>query len=41
MKDTPQDEKSTVELAAVTIDCQDPVPMIAFYQAMADGQITR
>jgi len=41
VKDTPQDEKSTVELAAVTIDCQDPVPMIAFYQAMADGQITR
>jgi Glyoxalase-like domain len=30
-----------IDLAAIVIDCQDPVPVAAFYQAAGGGEITR
>jgi len=32
---------ATIELAAITVDCEDPGPMAAFYQAAADGEFVR
>jgi len=32
---------ATIEPAAVIIDCQDPAPVAAFYQAAGGGEITR
>jgi hypothetical protein len=32
---------ATIDLAAVIIDCRDPVPVAAFYQAAGGGEITR
>lgn len=32
---------ATVELAAITVDCPDPAPIAAFYQAAAGGETVR